>query len=148
MVNEYFKYFIIVALHHNEFKNHPERLSNMHHFFSCDYNWEGIEFPAAIKDQKIFEKNNETIALNILQVPHDEIKTTHAYKPEYNRKRKSQVVLLMITDGEKWHYIALKSEPTHDGFIRPTKSLFKLFRGITSNNHGDLYCLNRLHRIE
>ena len=54
----------------------------------------------------------------------------------------------MITNGEKWHYIALKSEPTDDGFIRPTKSLFKLFRGITSNNHGDLYCLNRLHRIE
>ena len=54
----------------------------------------------------------------------------------------------MITDGEEWHYIALKSEPTDDGFIRPTKSLFKLFRGITSNNHGDLYCLNRLHRIE
>ena len=45
-----FKYFIIVALHHKEFKSHPERLSNMHHFFSCDYNWEGIEFPAAIKD--------------------------------------------------------------------------------------------------
>ena len=27
----------------------------------------------------------------------------------------------MITDGEKWHYTALKSEPTKDGFNRPTK---------------------------
>ena len=56
-------------------------------------------------------KNNETIALNILQIPHDEIKITHAYKSEYN-PRKNQVVLLMITDGEKWHYTALKSEFT------------------------------------
>ena len=51
----------------------------------------------------------------------------------------------MITDGNKWHYTALKSEPTEDGFNRPTKSLSKLFRGITSNNHGDFYCLNCLH---
>ena len=66
------------------------------------------------------EKNNETIALNILLVPHDEIKITHTYKSEYHAQ-KSQVVLLMITDGEKWHYTALKSEPTEDGFNRSTK---------------------------
>ena len=35
----------------------------------------------------------------------------------------------MITDGEKWHYLAVKR-------------LSALFRGITSNNHGDFYCLN------
>ena len=51
-----FKYSIIVALHHNEFKNHPERISNMHHFFPYEYNSEGIEFPAGIKDWKRFEK--------------------------------------------------------------------------------------------
>ena len=51
----------------------------------------------------------------------------------------------MITDGEKWHYIALKSESTNDRFNRPTKSLSKLFRGITSNHNGDFYCLNCLH---
>ena len=91
------------------------------------------------------KKNNETIALNILQVPHDEIKITHAYKSEYNHTRKNQIVLLMITGGEKWHYTALKSEPTEDGFNQPTKRFSKLFRGITSNNHGDFYCLNCLH---
>ena len=37
-----FKYSIIVALNHNEFKNHPERISNTYHFFSCEYNWGGI----------------------------------------------------------------------------------------------------------
>ena len=73
----------------------------MHYFFSCDYNWEGIEFPVRVKDWKRFEKNNETIALNILQAPHNEIKISHAYKPENSRKLKNQVVSLMITDGEK-----------------------------------------------
>ena len=38
----------------------------------------------------------------------------------------------MITDGEKWHYLAVKSLPA-------------LFRGITSNRHGDSYCLNCYH---
>ena len=51
----------------------------------------------------------------------------------------------MITDGEKWHYTALKSKQTEDGFIRPTKSLSRLFKGITSNHKGDFYCLNCLH---
>ena len=51
----------------------------------------------------------------------------------------------MITDGEKWHDTALKSEQTEDGLIRPTKSLSRLFKGITSNHKGDFYCLNCLH---
>ena len=41
----------------------------------------------------------------------------------------NQVILLMITDGEKWHYLAVKR-------------LSALFRGITGNNNGDFYCLN------
>ena len=51
----------------------------------------------------------------------------------------------MITDGEKWDYTALKIQPTKDGFIHPTKSLSRLFRGITSNHDEDLYFLNCLH---
>ena len=80
-----------------------------------------------------------------MQVPHDEIKITHAYQSEDNHTRKSQVVLLIITLGEKWHYTASKSKPTEDGFIRPTKNLPRLFRGITLNHDGDLYCLNCLN---
>ena len=51
----------------------------------------------------------------------------------------------MITDGEKWHYTALKNEQSEDGFNRPIKSLSKLFKGITSNHKADFYCLNCLH---
>ena len=79
-----------------------------------------------------------------MSVPHDEKKNL-SYKSKHNRKRKNRVVLLMITDGKKRHYIALKSEPTDDGFNRPIKSLSKLLRGITSNHGGDFCCLNCLH---
>ena len=101
-----------VPLHHKEIKNHPEIKSRIHYYFSWDYNWEGIQFPAGIKDWKRFEKNNETVALNVLVVLHNEIKIT--YKSKYNHTCKNQIVLLMITDGEQWHYISLKSEPADD----------------------------------
>ena len=51
----------------------------------------------------------------------------------------------MITDREKWHYTVLGSVRTNDGFNRPIRSLSRLFRGITGNNHGDYYYLNCLH---
>ena len=62
-------------------------------------------------------------------MPHNTEKVRHAYKSKYNLKCENQVILLMITDGEKWHYLALKS-------------LSALFRGITSNHKEDFYCLN------
>ena len=68
-----------------------------------------MEFPAGIKDWKRFEKNNKTIALNILSVPHDEKTINLAYKSKYNCKRKNQVVLLMIADGKKTALYCLKN---------------------------------------
>ena len=62
-------------------------------------------------------------------MPHNTEKIRHAYKSKYNLTRENQVILLMITDGEKWHYLAVKSLST-------------LFREITGNNHGDFNCLN------
>ena len=142
--NKCFQYSITVALNHQNIENHPERISNIKPFIN-QYNWEGIDFPAGIKDWKKFERNNKKIALNILFPPHNETTINPAYKSKYNRKRENQVVLLMITNGEKWHYIALKSVRTDDGFNRPIRSLSRLFRGITSNNHGDFYSLSYLN---
>ena len=62
-------------------------------------------------------------------MPHNTEKIRHTYKSKYNLNRKNQVTLLMITDGEKWHYLAVKS-------------LSALFRGITGNNNGEFYYLN------
>ena len=77
--------------------------------------------------------------------PHNEKTINYAYKSKYNRKRENQIVLLMITNGEKSHYTVLKSERTDDGFNRPIRILSRLFRGIKSSHDGDFYCLNCLH---
>ena len=66
-----FAYSIIVALNHQNIKNHPERIVNIIPFAE-QYDWSGIDFPAGIKDLKKFEKHNDTIALNILKVPYNE----------------------------------------------------------------------------
>ena len=50
---------------------------------------------------------------------------------KYNSTRENHLILLMITDDEKWHYLAVKS-------------LSALLKGITSNRKGDFYCLNCL----
>ena len=41
-------------------------------------------------------------------------------------------MLIITDDGERWHYIAVRS-------------LSILFRGISSSNNGDFYCLNCFH---
>ena len=64
-----------------------------------------------------------------MYVPHNTKEIRQAYKSKYNLNRENQVISLMIADGEKWHYLAVKS-------------FSSLFRGITGNNNGDFYCLN------
>ena len=54
-----------------------------------------------------------------------------AYVSKHNSNREKQVILLMISNGEKWHYLTLKK-------------FSALSRGITSKNNGNLYCLNCL----
>ena len=44
----------------------------------------------------------------------------------------------MVNKVDKWHYIALKSVRTDDGFNRLMRSLSRLIRDLTSDNHGDL----------
>ena len=78
-----------------------------------------------------FELNNE-IALNILYVPHDTKKIQVAYKSKHNLTREKQVILLMISNGENWHYLVVKNLP-------------RLLKGITSNHKEDFYCLNCFH---
>ena len=83
--NKCFKYSITVALNHQNIENHPERISNIKLFIN-NYNWDGIDFPVGIKDWKKFERNNKTIALNILSIPHNKKTVNLAYKSKYNRK--------------------------------------------------------------
>ena len=124
-----FQYALTVAL--NYIKKTPRRISNIKPFID-QYDWKGINFPSHKEDWKKFESNNKSIALNILFVPYNTEEIRLAYKSKYNFKRENQVILLMITDGTKWHYLAVKS-------------LSALLRGTTSNYNGDFYCLNCFH---
>ena len=87
------------ALNYETIETHPERISKLKPFIN-KYNWEGIEFPAGPKDWKKFERNNKTIVLNMLFIPHNTEIIRVAYRSEYNNKRKKQVILLMITNGK------------------------------------------------
>ena len=61
------------------------------------------------KDWKKFELNNKSIALNILYASYKTEEIKHAYVSKYNTNHENQVVLSMITDGKKWHYLAVKN---------------------------------------
>ena len=124
------QYALPVALNYQNIKNNLERISIIKPFID-QYNWKEISFPSHQKDWKDFELNNKLIAPNILSVPYNTEEIRHAYKLKHI-KRENQVILLTITDGKKWQYLAVKK-------------LSALLRGITSNHKGDFYCLNSLH---
>ena len=102
-----FQYAITVALNHEQIKDHPERISKIKPFID-QYDWKEIDFPSQREDWKKFDSSNKSIVINILYVPHNTEKIRHAYKSKYNLTRENQIILLMITDGEKWHYLAVK----------------------------------------
>ena len=58
-----------------------------------------------------------------------------AYVSKYISNREKQVILLMILNGEKWKYLAVKK-------------LSALLRGITSKNYEDFCCRNCLHSLK
>ena len=122
-----FQYAVTLALNLNRIDNHPERISKIKPFID-QYNWKDIDFLAICKDWKKFESNNE-IALNILYVSHNTKKINIAYKSKHDLARQKQAILLMISNGEEWHYLTVKN-------------LSGLLRGITSNHNADFYCLN------
>ena len=100
---ECFKWAVIAALHHKEIKSHPECTSNIMRY--DNYNWSGLEFPVAINKINEFGKNND-IAVNALGVKEQRI---YICRNSKHYDQKNIVNLLLITDGEKRHYTAIKS---------------------------------------
>ena len=96
-----------VALNHEQIKKNPKRILNIKPFID-QYNLKEIDFLSHKNDWDEFEKNNQTIPLNILYVPYNTEKVRHAYKLKHDLSSENQVILLMITDGKKWHYFAVK----------------------------------------
>ena len=88
-----FQYAVTVALNHEEIKKKkdPQRITKIKPFVN-KYNWEGITFPSEKDDWKKFEKNNVTIALNVLYAKKEKIYP--AYVPKHNSNREKQVIFL------------------------------------------------------
>ena len=65
-------------------------------------------------------------------MPYNTKKTNIAYKSKNDLTQEKQIILLIISDGQKWHYLVVKN-------------LSRLLRGITSNHKEDFYCLDCFH---
>ena len=76
--NYCFTYALTIALNNKEIGKNPDPISKKLIEHISKYSWDYIDFPAAIPDYKIFEKNNEDIALNILSFPYN----TEEIRPE------------------------------------------------------------------
>ena len=97
--------------------------------FVNKYKWEEINFPLQKDDWKRFEKNNVTISLNVFNTKKEKIYP--AFVSKHNSNRAKPVTILMISNRDKWHYLAVKKLST-------------LLRELTSKHHGGFYCLNCL----
>ena len=126
-----FQYGIAIALNYDEIESNHQRVNKVKPFID-QYNWKDINFRSHVDDWKKIELNKNSNALNVLYVPEGEKTIRHAYKSKYNLTRENQVILLMISDSEKWHYLTVRS-------------LRALLKGITSKHKDDSYCLNCFH---
>ena len=126
--NYCFAYATTIAIYHKEIGNHLDRISSKLLEYTYKLDWNGIDFPVSTPDYKRFEKYNEDIALNIFYVPNEK---NIDVRPEYisNFTSKKQVVLLKISNVEKWQFLALKSEQEESSdCMKPTKSFSRLMK--------------------
>ena len=97
--NKCFQYAVTLALNLDKIKKDSQRISKIKPFIE-KYNWEDIDLPSTSKDWKKFEGNN-VVALNILYVPYNTKKINIAYKSKNSLTHERQIILLMISDGQK-----------------------------------------------
>ena len=95
--NMCFQYGVRVALNYQEIKKDLQRITKIKPFINR-YNSEGINFPLEKDDWKKIEKNNVTIALNVLCAKKEKIYPACVSK--HNSNREKQVILLMISNEE------------------------------------------------
>ena len=129
-----FLYAVTAALNHENIGKHLERISKIRSFIE-QYECREIHFPAKAKDWKNFETNNKIKDFNILFLPKNREEIRRAFISKHSLKRENKVILLMITDGEKWHYVAVQNLPV-------------LLRERTLNLGVDYYCMNCFHYLE
>ena len=95
--NKCFQYAVTVGLNLKEIGKNLERITKIKPIIS-KYDWEETNFSSEKDDWKKFEKNKQTIALNVLHAKEE--KVYPAYISKHNSSREKQVTLFMIPNGE------------------------------------------------
>ena len=70
-----FQYALTVALNYEQIKKDPQRISKIKPFIDQS-NWKSIDFPTCPDLWEVFERNNKSIPLNILYLPHNTSQST------------------------------------------------------------------------
>ena len=94
-----------IALNHVEIGKNPQRISQIKPFIN-KYNWKGI----IIDQKKITEKTSRKIVQQLLLICYM-LKKLNIYNTsisKYNLNCENQIIILMIPNGEGWHYFAVK----------------------------------------
>ena len=99
---ECFKWAVIAAMRWEEIDRDHQRISKLRRY-EDDFDWDGIKFPASIRDIKRFESRNE-ITINILALEDKKVYICRKGK-EYDRVAS----LMLITNHNKKHYVVIKS---------------------------------------
>ena len=96
---------VILSLCNEQIGKNCCRVSKIRPYIN-NLNWKNINFPPQEQDYNTLEIN-KSIALNILQ--HNEQKISHRYKSDFIRKRENKLILLILNDNTKQHYVAVKN---------------------------------------
>ena len=92
-------------LNHFEIEKDPQKIIKIKPFIS-KYNWERRNVPSEKDDREKIEKRNVTIAVNVLYARNEQINPANISKHNLNREK--LVILLIISNREKWHYLKVK----------------------------------------
>lgn len=124
--NKCLQYAATLALDYAEFmKKFRLTIKNYQKLFINKHNWKDIHYLSQKDEWEIFDKNNPTIAFNVLNVGKEET-IYPRYISKHKSKRKKQSVHLITPYGEGWHYLVVTR-------------LSVLLRGITSTHNGNFF---------
>ena len=132
-----FKWSVVRAL--NPVDVHPERITKELKDQSERLDWSGLKFPVDLKQIIIFEKFNPSISINVFGFEGDvyplRLSKSKSERSEREQSEKTQVNLLLISDGEKQHYCLIKS-------------LSRLLSSqMSKHDHANSFCLNCLNHF-
>ena len=123
---ECFKWCVLRAL--NPKNNHPERIDSDLKSKQDTINMDGIRYPVNFRAIDRFEHLNPNISISVLGYNKEE--RVYPLRISKCPKRKHDIILLLIKDGEKSHYCLVKNISA------------LLSSQINSNDHKRYFCLN------